>query len=64
MPLSITTAGLHDKLIHHHGGERIVTSPLSTTVKGAATSRAATSRDILNLLRLHEKRLRCVSCAP
>jgi hypothetical protein len=40
-------------------GARIVTSPLSATVKGIATSRATTSREILNLLRRHERRVLC-----
>jgi hypothetical protein len=45
-------------------GVRIVASPLSATVKGTATSRAATSREILNLLRQHERRVRHVPCDP
>jgi hypothetical protein len=45
-------------------GARIVTSPLSATVKGVATSRAATSREILNLLRRHERHPRRMLCAP
>jgi hypothetical protein len=40
-------------------GARIVASPLSATVKGAATS-----REILNLLHQHERRPRCVLCDP
>jgi hypothetical protein len=37
-------------------GARIVASALSATVKGTATSRAATLSEILNLLRRHERR--------
>jgi hypothetical protein len=33
-------------------------------VKGTATAKAATSRVILNLLHLHEKRLQRLSCVP
>jgi hypothetical protein len=44
--------------------ERIVTSPSSTTVRGATTSRAATSSEILNLLRQHERCLRHMLCIP
>jgi hypothetical protein len=61
--LSITTADLCDELIHRHRGGRIVTSPSSATVRGVATSRAATSSDILNLLRQHEWRMRRMLCA-
>jgi hypothetical protein len=43
---------------------RIVASPLSTTVKGAATLRAATSSEILNLLCRHERRPRHMLCDP
>jgi hypothetical protein len=43
---------------------RIVASPLSATVKGAATLRAATLREILNLLRRHERHPRRVLCDP
>jgi hypothetical protein len=63
MPPSIAMADLHNELILHRSGS-IVTSPSSATVKGAATSRAATSSEILNLLRLHEKFLRCMPYAP
>jgi hypothetical protein len=45
-------------------GARIVASPLSTTMKGTATSRAATSRGILNLLHQHERRPRRALCDP
>jgi hypothetical protein len=63
---NITMADLRDELMRRRGGGgggRIVASPSSATVKGTATSRAATSREILNLLRLHEKHLRRMSCA-
>jgi hypothetical protein len=43
-------------------GARIVASPLSATVKGAAILRAATLREILNLLRQHERCPRRVPC--
>jgi hypothetical protein len=45
-------------------GARIVTSPLSATVKGAATSRVATSREILNLLRWYKRHPRHVLDPP
>jgi hypothetical protein len=41
---------------------RIVASPLSDIVKGATTSRAATSSEILNLLRQHKRHPRRVLC--
>jgi hypothetical protein len=44
--------------------ERIVASPSSATVKGATTSTAATTSEILNLLRRHERRLQRVLCIP
>jgi hypothetical protein len=45
-------------------GARIVASPLSVTVKGTATSRVVTLREILNLLHRHERRPRHVLCDP
>jgi hypothetical protein len=38
--------------------ERIVTSPSNATMRSAATARAVTSSEILNLLRQHERCLR------
>jgi hypothetical protein len=60
---SITMVDLRNELILHRTG-RIVTSPSSTTMKGTATLRVVTSSLISNLLRLHEKLLWRVSCAP